>query len=81
MIREGVFYACTRPAHFATLLGRDFTGDGVRLHEGPELALEIQRYLERNQPLTACAHCLGGDAADAPHRILAAGEGRTLIHA
>lgn len=81
MIREGVFHACTRPAHFGTLLGRDFTGDGVRLHEGPELAREIQRYLQRAKPLAACALCLGGDAGEAPHRMLAPGEGRAPIRA
>jgi len=81
MIRDGHFYACTRPAHFGSLLGQDPSGDGVRLHEGTSLAEEIKAYLERPQPLAACAHCLGGSAAEAPHRQLKAGEGRVLVAA
>lgn len=81
MIRDGHFYACTRPPHFGTLHGTDSTGDGVRLHAGPALAEEIQRYLERPEPLAACALCLGGHAKEAPHRMLRAGEGRTAAAA
>lgn len=81
MIREGHFYACTRPPHFGTLHGTDPTGDGVRLHSGPELAQEIQRYLQRPEPLEACASCRGGHAPEAPHRMLRAGEGRALAAA
>jgi cyclic pyranopterin phosphate synthase len=79
MVRDGHFYACTRPAHFGTLLGQDFKGDGVRLHPGPGLATEIKAYLERPQPLVACMHCLGGTALEAPHRPLQPGEGRVLV--
>lgn len=79
MVRGGYFYACTRPAHFGTLLDQDFSADGVRLHEGPDLAREIKTYLERPQPLAACAHCIGGNALEAPHRPLLAGEGRVLV--
>jgi cyclic pyranopterin phosphate synthase len=78
MIRDGVFYACTRPAHFQTLLGRDFTVDGVRLYKGPGLAEEIRDYLQRPEPLLACALCLGGDAPSAPHRPLHKGEKSVL---
>lgn len=79
MIRGGRFYACTRPVHYEGLLGRDFTGDGVMLHDGPRLAQEIQNYLERPQPLAACALCLGGNAPEAPHRPLRAGEKPPLL--
>jgi cyclic pyranopterin phosphate synthase len=79
MIREGHFYACTRPAHFGSFFDQDPRGDGVLLHEGATLAEEIKTYLERPQPLEACAHCLGGNAPELPHRQLKAGEGRALV--
>lgn len=74
MIRDGYFYACTRPAHFQTLLSRDFTEDGVFLHEGPALARKIAAYLNRPEPLAACKLCLGGDGESKPHRQLRHGE-------
>lgn len=74
MIRDGVFYACTRPAHMQTLLNQDFTGDGVMLHEGPALATEVLNYLHRPEPLQACRLCLGGNAPGSPHRQLNKGE-------
>lgn len=79
MIRGGVFYACTRPAHFQTLLGQDFTGDGVLLHSGPNLAAEILTYLHQPEPLKACSLCLGGNAPSAPHRPLRKGERPVLV--
>ncbi len=79
MLREGVFYACTRPVHLGTLLDRDFTSDGVRLHEGAGLAAELKLYLERQEPLEACALCLGGNAQEATHRQLIKGEGMVLV--
>lgn len=81
MLRGGAFYACTRPAHFGTLLRRDFKGDGVRLHEGANLADDLKLYLERREPLAACAMCLGGNAPEAAHRPLAKAEGRVLVEA
>ncbi len=81
MIRDGVFYTCTRPAHFQALLGMDFTGDGVRLHAGAGLAEEIQDYLQRPEPLAGCARCLGGDAPGAPHRQLLKNETTVLLPA
>lgn len=70
LVRDGMFYTCTRPPHFATLQERDLSADGVRLHEGPSLRDEILTYLQREQPLEACAFCLGGNAALKPHRLL-----------
>lgn len=72
MIRGGVFYTCTRPAHLHTLhRGRiDFTGDGIRLHGGAGLREELLRYLQRDVPLLACFHCRGGSAEMQPHRLL-----------
>lgn len=81
MIRDGYFYACTRPAHFQTLMGADFSGDGVFLHEGATLAEEIRDYLNRPEPLGACKLCLGGNAEAKPHRQLRNGELPAFISA
>ena len=72
MVRGGVFYTCTRPPHLHTLhRGRiNFSGDGVRLHGGPGLREELLTYLQRDEPLQACFHCRGGNAAMQPHRLL-----------
>lgn len=74
MIREGRFYACTRPPHLAVVLERRGEPgaaslaevDGVSLDQ-PDLAARLQRYLEREEPLAACGYCLGGDGAFEPH--------------
>jgi GTP 3',8-cyclase len=72
MIRDGIFYTCTRPAHFQALYrGRiDFTRDGVGLHEGAGMLEELLAYLRREQPLEACFHCRGGSAPLQPHRLM-----------
>lgn len=72
LLRDGVFYTCTRPAHFQTLYQgrRDFSGDGLRLHQGPGLAEDMLAYLQRETPLQACLDCHGGSAPQAPHRIM-----------
>jgi organic radical activating enzyme len=71
MVREGRFYTCTRSPHFHSYYRgeRDFTGDGVAL-VGDELRDRLLAYLTRSEPLAACAHCYGGSAAMAPHRLL-----------
>jgi GTP 3',8-cyclase len=78
MLREGVFYTCTRPPHFSALYrGRlDFTGDGIPL-DGDGLRDALLAYLGREQPLAACAHCYGGNATLGPHRLLS----RAEVHA
>lgn len=72
MIRDGMFYTCTRPAHFHTLYGgeRDFRPDGIRLHDGADMLEELLAYLQQETPLQACLSCHGGSAALAPHRIM-----------
>lgn len=76
LLRDGVFYTCTRPAHFQTLhRGRvDFRQDGLPLHDGPSLLAEIETYLMRETPLRACFHCHGGAAAMEPHRMMGRAE-------
>jgi cyclic pyranopterin phosphate synthase len=71
ILRDGRFYACTRPPHFQTYHrgALDFTADGLALEDGmtPE---SVVAYLLRERPLEACAHCFGGSAAMVPHRLL-----------
>jgi hypothetical protein len=76
MLREGVFYTCTRPPHLARFYGArvELGGDGLRLHAGATLRDELHAYLQRERPLEACAHCFGGAAELVPHRQLARAE-------
>ena len=72
MIRDGMFYTCTRPAHFHTLYNgeRDFQSDGLPLHDDASLRDEMMTYLLREAPLQACLSCHGGSAPLEPHRIM-----------
>ena len=71
LLRDGRFYTCTRPPHLQTLHGDrfDFAGDGIALDPDGGAA-PLLAYLGRAQPLEACAHCFGGSAQLAPHRLL-----------
>lgn len=64
-IHDGRLYACTRPPHLGTRLGRDFRADGVAL-DAPLGA--IRDYLERDEPLAACRWCLGTSGPWESHR-------------
>lgn len=73
MIRDGMFYTCTRPAHFHTLYrGQrdDFQDDGLALTDDPGMLDALMAYLLRETPLQACLSCHGGSAPLAPHRIM-----------
>jgi hypothetical protein len=72
MIRDGMFYTCTRPAHFQTLYqgDRDFRSDGLPLQDAAGMLDALLAYLQRETPLEACLHCHGGSAPQAPHRIM-----------
>jgi GTP 3',8-cyclase len=75
MLRRGVFYTCTRPPHFDTYFhaaGRFAEGDGVRLHGGPGMLRDLLCYLERDEPLASCRHCLGNTGRAFPHEQLRA---------
>jgi hypothetical protein len=63
MVHAGRFYACTRPPHLG------FPDDGVELH-APGLLSRLLAYLERDEPLAACAGCSGGAGEWRPHRPL-----------
>lgn len=75
ILRDGRFYACTRPPHFHTLHrgGLDFTGDGVALDDRIT-AEALVAYLLREEPFEACARCFGGSASMVPHRLLSRNE-------
>ncbi|SDV47056.1 GTP 3',8-cyclase MoaA family protein [Chitinasiproducens palmae] len=72
MIRDGMFYTCTRPAHFHTLFNgeKDFQSDGLPLRDEAGLLDAMLAYLSRETPLEACLHCHGGSAPVRAHRIL-----------
>jgi hypothetical protein len=78
MLRAGRFYTCTRPPHLQTLRPElDLAGDGLDLErssDDAELRGRVLAYLQREQPLETCAHCLGGNAAMTPHRLLTRAE-------
>ena len=72
ILRSGTFYTCTRPPHMQTLMGdsANFSDDGFSLIAPEASAQGLLAYLKRDHPLEACAHCHGGDAEMAPHRLL-----------
>jgi GTP 3',8-cyclase len=80
MIRNGIFYTCTRPAHFDTLhRGRqDFRSDGIALRDDARMLQDLLAYLQREQPLKACFHCYGGAARMEPHRLMTHAEIETI---
>jgi hypothetical protein len=80
LVHDGRFYTCTRPVHFHALLGdrEDFTEDGFPLEAAPERLEGLLAHLRRELPLAACAHCAGGDAPMAPHRLLTPAELKPL---
>ncbi len=70
LLRDGVFYTCTRPPHFAAYFrapDRFGPADGVRLHDGPGLLRDLLWYLEREEPLASCRLCWGGQGKRFPH--------------
>jgi hypothetical protein len=62
MIHAGCFYLCTRPPHLG------FAEDGLEL-DSVDLR-HLLAYLERDEPLAACARCTGGSGEWKPHRQL-----------
>ena len=77
LLHQGRFYACTRPPHLqAYLAARGYpntlaTIDGVSLDE-PDLLRKLLRYLESEEPLASCRHCLGAEGGWIAHRQLPA---------
>lgn len=70
LLRDGVFYMCTRPPHFAAAFRAPGLSDGVTLHEGPGLLQDVLWYLEREEPLDSCRRCWGGLGRRFPHAQL-----------
>lgn len=69
LIRDGRFYACTRPPSLGLVLGAGRGGedDGVGLDQ-PDLARHLLAYLESEEPLRACRACLGATGRFETHR-------------
>jgi hypothetical protein len=78
-LRDGVLFACSRPLGIDALAGAGgamVNADGLSLEPRAGLAGEVQRYLERSEPLASCARCLGGTGALMPFRQLTRAEVR-----
>lgn len=73
LVLGGRFYACTRPPHLQPYLAsRGYpnalaTVDGVDLAE-PDLLRKLLLYLESEEPLASCRHCLGAEGGWMTHR-------------
>jgi organic radical activating enzyme len=75
MLWAGRFFACTRPPHLEQL----GVEPGLETDDGCELELRaLLAYLEREEPLASCKHCLGGEGEWLPHRQLGLTELRGL---
>jgi hypothetical protein len=81
-VHGGRFYKCSVapfiPARLA-MLGKPAPGwesDGIRIHDNPGLADELDAYLRSPAPLASCAACLGTSGSLKEHRQMnqAAGE-------
>ncbi len=70
IVSHGRFYTCTRPPHFETFHGPEagFRDDGLVLDSLPDMAERVRNYLQRPEPLKACAICRGGSAPSEPNR-------------
>ncbi len=73
---NGRYYKCASGPFVPEWLHRigsdapDFSGDGVPLHNNPNLRQELEDYLDRDTPLTACRYCLGGSGKSFANRQL-----------
>ena len=67
LVHRGRFYMCTRPPH---LDGGGDDDDGIDLDDRPDLRRRLLAYLEREDPLPACARCLGASGRKVAHTQL-----------
>ncbi len=73
LLHEGRFYACTRPPHLAEVLARQGRSEPLRERDGLDLSGDdlrdrLRGYLEAEEPLESCRHCLGASGALQAHR-------------
>ncbi len=74
IVREGVFFKCTRAAYFRDFMARLHAqpvcppdpNDGVAL-DAVDFDERLLAYLNRTDPLTACRYCHGGDGPREAH--------------
>lgn len=74
-LHGGHYFKCTIAPQFGWRLARlgiayDASVDGVPVHNNPALAEQLERYLNDDRPLAACAYCLGTCAPRERHRLL-----------
>ena len=67
-VRDGVFFACSRPP------GLGMPIDGISLLPRAGLAEDVSLHLQRSEPFASCTHCLGGSGARFPFRQLTLAE-------
>jgi len=78
-LRDGVLFACSRPPGLDALAEAGVAlaaEDGISLEPRDGLASDVRRYLERDEPLASCTHCLGGTGGLVPFRQLTRAEVR-----
>jgi hypothetical protein len=75
-VRNGRYYKCS-PSPFAedrlARLGVSYSGadaDGVEIHNNPSLLEDLVAYFSADEPLPACAYCLGSSGRWLPHKQL-----------
>lgn len=74
IVRDGVFYKCTRAAYKDDFMERvaqtpcaeRAASDGVPV-DAPDFNARVLDYLNREEPLSACRYCYGGDGPVEPH--------------
>ena len=80
LVRNGVFYTCTRPPHLQTWLAKQgrtenlAAEDGLVL-DGAELGRRLHDYLTGEEALRSCQFCLGGSGEWGAHKQLEKGAG------
>jgi hypothetical protein len=78
VVRDGVFYKCTRAAYYAdyhasvALEGADRDAETTQRMLGvplamPDFAVRVAAYLESRDVLASCTHCHGSTGALTPH--------------
>ncbi|MDM5175739.1 radical SAM protein [Massilia sp. DJPM01] len=87
---EGRYYMCPRSPILGERLGAcgqvvdNRQADGVMMRDNPNLFGDLQRYLQRDDPLEACKWCLGSDGASFPHLLqskkAAIAEAARIVH-
>ncbi|GEM_PF-503362 len=74
-VHEGRYYKCSVAPFSATRMARIGVNynpivDSIRLDSNPNLRSELEQFLRRREPLTACAYCLGTSGPEEAHHLM-----------